>query len=168
MAPVWLRRLTPASVAGAVFGFVLLAALVFVLVKMGPAELFPSGDGARPQLALGRSVYDTRCAICHGRNLEGQPNWQRRMSNGRMPAPPHDASGHTWHHPDDVLIGVTRNGLKPYAGDNYESDMPAFAGTLGNEEIEAVIAYIKSTWPKREREYQERITRQKQAQDTSR
>jgi len=60
---------------------------------------------------------------------------------------------------DYVLVGVVKNGLKPYAGEDYESDMPAFAGSLSDQEIEAVVAYIKSTWPQHEREYQDAVTR---------
>lgn len=75
-----------------------------------------------------------------------------------MPAPPHDQSGHTWHHTDKALFGVTKLGLKLFAGENYESDMPAFEGILKDEEIEAVLAYIKSTWPEREYTYQKELT----------
>ena len=64
-----------------------------------------------------------------------------------MPAPPHDDSGHTWHHPHDVLFGITKHGLvPPYAPAGYQSDMPAFAGTLSDDEIRAVLAYIASHW----------------------
>jgi mono/diheme cytochrome c family protein len=69
------------------------------------------------------------------------------LPNGRMPAPPHDDNGHTWHHPDDVLFGITKNGLvPPYAPRDYESDMPAFGGKLADDEIWAVLAFIKSKW----------------------
>jgi mono/diheme cytochrome c family protein len=68
-----------------------------------------------------------------------------------MPAPPHDESGHTWHHPDAVLFGITKDGLvPPYAPRDYQSDMPAFGGTLSDEEIRAVLAYIKGHWKSRE------------------
>jgi mono/diheme cytochrome c family protein len=80
-----------------------------------------------------------------------------------MPAPPHDKSGHTWHHADKALFGVTKLGLKPFAGDSYESDMPAFEGILKDEEIESILAYIKSTWPEREREYQKLLTEKSKA-----
>jgi len=160
MAPVRFGRGLRPCATTAICGLVLLGALALVLFKMGPPELFPAGHRAGGQIALGQSVYATRCAICHGRDLEGQPNWQRRMSNGHMPAPPHDDSGHTWHHADEVLFGITKYGLKPYAGEDYESDMPAFSGTLSDEEIAAAVAYIKSTWPERQREYQARITQQ--------
>lgn len=114
------------------------------------------------QIALGQSVYAENCASCHGKQLEGQPDWQTPLASGRLPAPPHDASGHSWHHSDEMLFNVTRNGLKPYAGENYESDMPAFAGTLKDDEIRAVIEFIKSTWPERERTYQQQMTLQQQ------
>lgn len=101
------------------------------------------------QVSRGSVVYAQHCAACHGTRLEGQPNWQERLPSGRMPAPPHDASGHTWHHPDSVLFGITKQGLVPgkYAPPKYESDMPAFSDRLSDEEIWAVLAYVKSTWP---------------------
>ena len=102
-------------------------------------------------LKVGERVYAQHCAACHGAKLEGQPDWRRRLPNGRMPAPPHDESGHTWHHPDRVLFDITKNGLvPPHAPKDYESDMPAFAGKLSDEDIWAVLAYIKSHWTSRE------------------
>ena len=78
-----------------------------------------------------------------------------------MPAPPHDASGHTWHHPDAVLFGITKHGLVPgkYAPPSYQSDMPAFGKQLSDAEIWAVLGYIKSTWPAKIRAVQEAMTR---------
>ncbi|MEE8225773.1 MAG: c-type cytochrome [Kiloniellales bacterium] len=102
----------------------------------------------RAQVALGRQVYMEACASCHGENLEGQPDWRVRLENGRLPAPPHDATGHTWHHPDELLFGMTKIGIAAVAGlEGYETDMPAFEGVLPDAEIWAVLAYIKSTWP---------------------
>jgi mono/diheme cytochrome c family protein len=99
------------------------------------------------QLALGASVYTQNCAACHGAKLEGQPDWQKKLPDGRFRAPPHDDSGHTWHHPDEVLFGITKHGLvPPYAPAGYQSDMPAFAGKLSDDEIRAVLAYIRSRW----------------------
>ena len=111
-----------------------------------------SDQAADPaQLALGEKLYAQHCAACHSAKLEGQPNWQARLPNGRMPAPPHDESGHTWHHADQALFGMTKHGLvPPYAPKDYESDMPAFAGKLADDEIWAVLAYLKSRWTSRE------------------
>lgn len=98
-------------------------------------------------LAQGREVYDGYCASCHGAQLEGQPDWMRRLPDGRMPAPPHDDTGHTWHHPSAVLFDIVKEGVQKYAPQGYESDMPAFGSTLSDEQIRAVLAYIHSTWP---------------------
>ncbi|CAG9183804.1 cytochrome c [Cupriavidus respiraculi] len=101
------------------------------------------------RVALGKQLYAQACASCHGADLQGQPNWRDRLPNGRMPAPPHDASGHTWHHADAVLFAITKNGLVPgvTAPEGYVSDMPAFGQSMSDDEIVAVLAYIKSTWP---------------------
>ena len=98
-------------------------------------------------VALGKAVYGEHCASCHGENLEGEPNWRMRKADGRLPAPPHDASGHTWHHSDDVLFQLTKYGPAALVGVDYESDMPAYEGTLSDAEILASLAFIKSTWP---------------------
>ncbi len=104
-----------------------------------------AGDASR--VALGARVYAQHCASCHGAKLEGQPNWRSRLPNDRLPAPPHDETGHTWHHPDAMLFAITKNGLvPPNAPAGYESDMPAFAGRVSDDEIWAVLAYIKSRW----------------------
>ncbi|MBI3937598.1 MAG: cytochrome c [Betaproteobacteria bacterium] len=103
--------------------------------------------GGKDQIALGRMVYEKNCAACHGARLEGQPNWQRRLPSGRMPAPPHEDTGHTWHHPDRVLFGIVKYGVvPPYGPPGYQSDMPAFQLVLSDDEIRAVLAYIKSHW----------------------
>ena len=109
------------------------------------------------EIALGQELYAANCASCHGANLEGQPDWRRRLDTGRMPAPPHDESGHTWHHSDQDLFTTTKLGVGGVVP-GYESDMPAFEGVLTDEEIRAVLAYIKSTWPARQRAVQAEIT----------
>lgn len=109
------------------------------------------------QVAFGQDLYAANCASCHGVNLEGQPDWRRRNDNGRMPAPPHDASGHTWHHADRQLFIITKLGVGAVVP-GYESDMPAYEGILSDDEIAAVLAFIKSTWPERERGFQAEVT----------
>lgn len=105
----------------------------------------------------GRALYQTHCADCHGADLAGQPDWRTRRPDGRLPAPPHDASGHTWHHPMSMLFDMTKHGLvPPLAPAGYQSDMPAFAGVLSDDEIRDVLAYIESTWPETVRAQRER------------
>lgn len=94
-------------------------------------------------LTQGKRIYAMHCASCHGTNLEGQPNWQGKGLDGRYLAPPHDDSGHTWHHSDGYLIGVVKDGMsKP----GYESNMPAYGEILTKEEVIAVLTFIKSQW----------------------
>jgi mono/diheme cytochrome c family protein len=74
-----------------------------------------------------------------------------------MPAPPHDDTGHTWHHSDRQLFTITKRGVSAIVP-GYDSNMPAFEGVLTDAEIVAVLAYIKSTWPERERSFQAEVT----------
>jgi S-disulfanyl-L-cysteine oxidoreductase SoxD len=107
---------------------------------------------------LGRQVYATHCASCHGARLEGQPNWRERDAAGRLPAPPHDASGHTWHHPDEVLFRITKHGVAAAANlKDYDSAMPAYEGVLSDREIVAVLSWIKAQWPREIRRQQEEV-----------
>lgn len=140
----------------AAFAFLAAAVAVTLLQEQKPLA---DPDDTR-QVARGKTVYAQYCAACHGARLEGQPDWRKRLASGRMPAPPHDASGHTWHHPDGMLFGITRHGLVPgkYAPPGYQSDMPAFGNTLTDEDIWAVLAYIKSSWPQEIRAAQLEMT----------
>ena len=136
------------------------AGLIFAALWAG-RDRGPMIDPANAQqVAHGQQIYQQHCAACHGSRLEGQPQWRVRQSNGRLPAPPHDASGHTWHHPDTVLFGITKHGLVPgrYAPPGYHSDMPAFGTALSDAEIHAVIAYIKAQWPKEIRQMQRELS----------
>lgn len=137
-------------------GIIAGAALLWVSVV-------PTGGDAAPDaqvLAQGQAIYAAQCAACHGADLEGQPDWRTRLPSGRLPAPPHDASGHTWHHSDAVLFRIVHDGTAAVVGNGYESDMPDFGEILEDEDIRAVLAYIKSTWPERERAHQEEVSRQ--------
>lgn len=112
----------------------------------------------------GQGIYASHCASCHGANLEGEADWRQRLPNGRLPAPPHDVSGHTWHHPDAVLVDIVKHGLVPgkTAPDGYESNMPAYGNILTDDDIAATIAYIKSGWPTHALEAQKEVTLQQE------
>jgi mono/diheme cytochrome c family protein len=116
----------------------------------------------RNLVSAGKTVYTDHCAACHGADLQGQSNWRMRLPNGRLPAPPHDETGHTWHHPDAVLFDIVQNGLVPgkTAPEGYLSDMPAYAKVLSDDQIIAVLAFIKSRWPDEALRAQKEITLQ--------
>ena len=115
-------------------------------------------DVSPATIQLGQQLYAANCAACHGANLQGQPDWKHRLANGKVPAPPHDVTGHTWHHSDRDLFNLTKLGVAAVMGDGYESDMPAFGGKLSDDDIKAVLDYIKSTWPPRAQQSQAKIT----------
>jgi mono/diheme cytochrome c family protein len=124
-------------------------------LAQGKPGLFPYTD---PEVvALGRGLYAEHCAACHGAKLEGQPDWRRPDPDGYLPAPPHDATGHTWHHPDALLFEITKHGTEAVVGDGYRSNMPGFGEILTDAETVAVLSYIKSTWPPRIIERHDRL-----------
>jgi mono/diheme cytochrome c family protein len=135
-----------------------IAVLILSVAAYVPIKHFLRKKELAEQLALGKALYAQHCASCHGANLEGQPNWQKRNADGRMPAPPHDDSGHTWHHSDEQLFKITKLGVSAIVP-GYESDMVGFAGKLSDADIRAIIAFIKSTWSQRSIEYQSQRNR---------
>jgi len=97
----------------------------------------------------GQTLYSQYCAGCHGDNLEGQPGWQKKKALERRRAPPLDAAGKARRHSDKSLFIMTKFGVHALEGmGTLNSDMPAFEGTLKDEEIVAVLSYVESTWPK--------------------
>ncbi|MFQ5773132.1 MAG: c-type cytochrome [Kiloniellaceae bacterium] len=136
----------------------LVAALAFLRMEMTPGGADRANPEDSGQVELGEVVYGGSCSGCHGDRLQGQPDWRVRKPDGKLPAPPHDQTGHTWHHPDEHLFRVTKLGVKPpLAPEGYESDMPGFGDTLTDDEIWAVLSFIKSTWPPKQRAYQQRV-----------
>lgn len=106
----------------------------------------------------GEKVYHAQCAACHGANLEGQPDWRIRDANGYLPAPPHDATGHTWHHADDLLFEIVKYGPSVViSDDSYVTTMPVYENILSDEDIIAVLSFIKNSWPEEQRSWQEEV-----------
>lgn len=133
-----------------------------VILAQWPAMADPTraDPDDRVQVARGIRIYAEACASCHGARLEGQGDWRSPNPDGTYPAPPHDADGHTWHHPDSLLFRYTKLGgreaLKDVPG--VKSAMPGFGDGLSDQDIWDVLAFIKSRWPERAREYQRAAT----------
>ena len=136
------------------------AAIGAVAFYLGGGDGLPLGadPSNEAQVAIGKTVYAEHCASCHGVNLEGQKNWQTPLQTGGLPAPPHDDSGHTWHHPDAVLFKYTKLGGQKLAPPPFKSNMPGFEGSLADTDIWAVLAYIKSEWPEKIRRRHARMS----------
>jgi mono/diheme cytochrome c family protein len=109
-------------------------------------------------IVAGLALYSEICASCHGVNLEGQPDWKSQNEEGVLPAPPHDSTGHTWHHDNALLFEYTKHGgqqaMSARGVTGFNSGMPSFAGEISDDDIWDILAYIQSTWPQREQESQ--------------
>ena len=121
----------------------ILAASILIAGQIGSSAMADEPD-------IGRVLYADHCAACHGVNLEGAPDWQRSGTDGLFPAPPHDETGHTWHHGDGMLFDYVAHGGQAVLDDlgvSFTSGMPGFGDILSAEDIEAILAFIRSTWP---------------------
>lgn len=99
-------------------------------------------------VAVGLKVYQDRCAACHGADLEGEANWRQREPLGRKRASPLNGSGWSWDHDDATLFAITKFGVRAMSGKGaLNSNMPAYEDLLSDNEIIAVLSYIKSVWP---------------------
>jgi mono/diheme cytochrome c family protein len=127
-----------------------IVALLIFFVRVNARSDGVAADRADPNdaqlVAQGQQIYATRCAACHGANLEGQPGWPEPQ-NGVMPASPLDARGIAWQQDDRWLFTTIKEGGQATTPPGVTSFMPEFAGSLSDEQIWAVLAYIKSTWP---------------------
>lgn len=143
--------------------FVILIVVLVVLLSASAiiylGDFENAGREADPQqIARGQEVYEVYCAACHGANLEGQDNWQQRGADGLLPAPPHDETGHTWHHPDQQLFELIKLGTAALVGGDYETSMVGFGDQLSDGDIDAVIDFIKSSWSEEIRRRQADLT----------
>ena len=127
--------------------------LAFLLFALGirsasAAAVSHFADADNPALvANGRVIYMTACSSCHGRRLQGQALWQVMDEYAGRRAPPPDGTGHTWKHSDEDLFSKTKTGRFPSAPPHGTTYMPAYGGRLSDQEILAVLAFLKSSWP---------------------
>ena len=152
--PVRSRRVL--IMVGLIVSLLVGGALIFISTR--PTAGTDVSDAALVE--RGRTLYQTHCASCHGADLAGQPNWKERLPSGLLPAPPHDTSGHTWHHPDPLLFKLVKDGGASVLLPGEASGMPAYGSFLSDEDIWAMLSYIKSTWPADIQQRQSDVTRQ--------
>ena len=106
----------------------------------------PVGDTST---SSGQAIFQYNCAVCHGADGEGQPDWHIRKPDGVLPAPPLSGDGHTWHHGDGTLYTYVSRGGKAFESPDipsFKSGMPSFGEVLSHDDIIAVIEYVKSLW----------------------
>lgn len=106
-----------------------------------------SADGKSTSVASGEELYVANCTVCHGTDQGG---------NIKDIPPPHNANGHTWHHPDQQLSGIILNGLD-FAVEGQQT-MPAFGDQLSTEQVHSILSYIKTWWTEDQRSFQSQAT----------
>lgn len=144
---------------------VLLAAAGLYALRARNAAAVPPAHALRPDdpqtVLAGAHLYTAHCAACHGVKGEGQSNWREQGPDGRLPAPPHDASGHTWHHPDAQLFAIVKYGLAKLINQpDYQTNMPIYDTVLSDAEIVAVLSWVKAQWPKEIQARHDRVNEQ--------
>lgn len=113
-------------------------------------------------IGRGQKVYSTYCVECHGENLEGEADWRLPNEDGSFRAPPHDDSGHTWHHGDkDLVDAIIKGGTRLPENLGGTSKMPAFGDVLTDQQISDVLAFIKSHWSEEIRAIQWEVSARK-------
>ena len=160
-----------ALVAGVKPAIPLVRSVVLTALAFAVSDLLAASPGLPVQpevvdIRTGEILYAQHCASCHGARLEGQQDWRKQAAEGVYPAPPHDETGHTWHHGDGLLFAYTKfGGEATFAArglKGIKSGMPGFAQALSDQEIWDILAFIKSTWSERAREVQAKRTRAEQ------
>jgi len=114
---------------------------------------YPITTDSKIMIAKGKLAYENNCISCHQVNLSGAENWKELDEDGHRKAPPLNGTGHTWHHDDKTLHSIIKYGLAKLVK-NYQGKMAGFGEVLNDDEIDNVLAYIKSYWPKEKYQYQ--------------
>ena len=127
------------------------ALVAALLIACGPDDRGTATAAvvAVPAPPTGQEIFAANCAVCHGAEGEGQPNWHIANDDGTLPAPPLNGDGHTWHHPDGLLYRIVSQGGAQFespSDPSFKSGMPAFEDRLNHEEIISVLTYVKSLW----------------------
>jgi mono/diheme cytochrome c family protein len=137
------------------------ASLSVLAVASAASVAYADGAPRNAQrIEASRSVYLAQCASCHGARAEGQANWDRPDAAGDMPAPPHNADGHTWKHSDAMLYRIVRDGWRDPYNKTQRLTMPAFGKTLSPQQMRDVIGYLKTLWTTEQRTFQREESRQ--------
>jgi mono/diheme cytochrome c family protein len=80
--------------------------------------------------ADGAALFSSKCALCHDKTGAGKANWKAKGQP--------DLRDANWQrdHSDGQIADVIRNGKAKF--------MPSFKGKLSDEDINAVVAHIRT------------------------
>lgn len=97
-----------------------------------------SGPSPLAGLATGRAIYTDGCAACHGGNGEGQARLFPSLASGSSVLQDDPAS----------LVRVVLEGVRTVGtnGAPTAPGMPAFGWKLNDQQVAAVLTYVRNTW----------------------
>jgi len=87
----------------------------------------------------GKAIYQQDCVSCHGTDGVGEAPRLGELETGLAPAL--DETMHAWHHTDENLATIIRDGTS--------GRMPGWGSALSDGQIGDLVAYIKSLWDER-------------------
>lgn len=107
--------------------------------SLAKVQAMQPASGADQALMRGKAVYEQICALCHGVDGLGKPGQ----------APPF--AGSEWVLSDNVghMIRIPLKGLNgpiTVKGEQWNLAMPAMGAALSNEDLAAVLSYIRHSW----------------------
>ncbi len=116
--------------------------MAVLLSGLADAETGKAPD--RSAVVLGKALYEKHCQVCHQKNGVGETPipWSIRKP-GYFTAMPLNETSHAWHHTDEQLATMILKGLR------RTERMPAFDNVLTKNEVDSIVAYIKSLWSPR-------------------
>ena len=114
------------------------------IAEPAPRAAAPStlpGTESSLLISLGKTVYDARCASCHGAMGEGKPpHWPPLANNQSI----------EMESAVNPIRMVLNGGYPPGTkGNPRPYGMPPFAGLLSDNEVAAVVSYIRTAWGNR-------------------
>jgi mono/diheme cytochrome c family protein len=102
-------------------------------------EAFQPKSGAASMMALGKARYEAICGICHGTDGLGKPGMAPPLAGSEWV----NAKGH------NRLAHITLTGLIGpinVAGKEWNMSMAAMGASLPDDDLAAVLTYIRSSW----------------------
>jgi len=117
-----------------------LRAIAMWLRQLPETPVEPPATAPAPAglLALGADVYQQHCASCHGKQGEGRAGAWPALAGNRA------VTMATW---TNLVRTVLAGGFPPTTeGNPRPYGMPPYAQTLNDEQIAAVVSYIRQSW----------------------
>lgn len=102
----------------------------------------PAGDTAQDPKVLGKRVYSQNCAVCHQQTGQGVPGSFPPLAGSEW------VLGQEWHG-DNHMVKIVIHGLQgpvTVKGQTYNNTMAPWGSVLKDEQIAAVLTYIRSEW----------------------